>query len=234
MSDDVARDHRHRHRRRVPAARREPPEVGLGRFLVGQVEGLRVVFARELDHFLARDLVRAEIGLRADLQIFEIDHCRGIAVSAAWREWARGYASAVATHAPTFGRLPPAPDRGGGRAQREPARRRRADPQAAPQGRSVRRRARSGCWPSSPPGSGAGAMPRTCFAERSSWRLAGLRQRRTSRWCSAGWAGLPKRWSCSTTFSPTEPDEIGHRNLKAATLGRLGDFEQAIELYETF
>ena len=29
-----------------------------------------------------------------------------------------------------------------------------------------------------------------------------------------------------------EPDDLGHWNLKAATLGRLGDFEQAIALYE--
>ena len=29
-----------------------------------------------------------------------------------------------------------------------------------------------------------------------------------------------------------EPDSLGHRNLKAATLGRLGDFEGAIPLYE--
>jgi hypothetical protein len=29
-----------------------------------------------------------------------------------------------------------------------------------------------------------------------------------------------------------EPDEIGHWNLKAATLGRLGDFEEAIRLYQ--
>ena len=29
-----------------------------------------------------------------------------------------------------------------------------------------------------------------------------------------------------------EPDQIGHLNLKAATLGRLGDFDEAIRLYE--
>ncbi len=29
-----------------------------------------------------------------------------------------------------------------------------------------------------------------------------------------------------------EPEEIGHWNLKAATLGRLGDFDEAIRLYE--
>ena len=30
-----------------------------------------------------------------------------------------------------------------------------------------------------------------------------------------------------------EPDEIGHWNLKAATLGRLGDFDEAIRIYES-
>ena len=49
-------------------------EVGLGGFLVGQMKGLRVVLARELEHFLARHVVRAEIGLGADFQVFEIDH----------------------------------------------------------------------------------------------------------------------------------------------------------------
>ncbi len=29
-----------------------------------------------------------------------------------------------------------------------------------------------------------------------------------------------------------EPDAVGHMNLKAATLGRLGDFDEAIEIYE--
>ena len=51
--------------------------MGLGCFLIGQMERLRVVLARKLDHFLARDLVRAELGLGADLQVFEIDHQRG-------------------------------------------------------------------------------------------------------------------------------------------------------------
>ena len=74
MLDDMAGDDRHRHRRRVPPARRDAAEMGLGGFLVGEVEGLRIVLARELQHFLASDLVLAEIGLGADLQIFEIVH----------------------------------------------------------------------------------------------------------------------------------------------------------------
>src|SRR6476659_4770153 len=30
-----------------------------------------------------------------------------------------------------------------------------------------------------------------------------------------------------------EPEEIGHWNLKAATLGRLGDFDEGIKIYES-
>ena len=47
------------------------------------------------------------------------------------------------------------------------------------------------------------------------------------------WAGQPKRWSCSTTSSRRSPTDLGHWNLKAATLGRLGDFDEAIALYES-
>ena len=75
--DDMAGDHRHGHRRGVPAARREPPEMGLGGGLVGQMERLRVVFARELEHFLAGHLIGAELGLGADFQVFEIDRMGG-------------------------------------------------------------------------------------------------------------------------------------------------------------
>ncbi len=74
LADDVTRDDRHGHGRGVPAARRDPAEMGLGRFLVRQMEGLRIIFARELEHFLAGDFIAAEIGLGADLQVFEIDH----------------------------------------------------------------------------------------------------------------------------------------------------------------
>ena len=58
--DDMSGDHRHDHRAGVPAARREPPEMGLGRRLVGKVEGLRIIFAREFEHLLAGHLVAAE------------------------------------------------------------------------------------------------------------------------------------------------------------------------------
>ena len=46
------------------------------------------------------------------------------------------------------------------------------------------------------------------------------------------WAGRPRRWRCSTSCSRRSRTQVGHLNLKAATLGRLGDFDEAIELYE--
>jgi hypothetical protein len=69
-------DDRHGHCGRVPAARSDPAEMGLGRLFVGKVKRLRVIFAGELQHLVASDLVRSEIRLRADLQVFEIDHLR--------------------------------------------------------------------------------------------------------------------------------------------------------------
>jgi hypothetical protein len=58
----------------VPAARRQPPEMRPGGRLVGKVEGLRIIFARELEHLLAGHLIAAELGLGANLQILEITH----------------------------------------------------------------------------------------------------------------------------------------------------------------
>ena len=69
-------------------------------------------------------------------------------------------------------------------------------------------------------------------AGRSRSRPNSSRRAPTSHWCWGGWAGRPKRSSYSTTFSPPSQTTLGHWNLKAATLGRLGDFEQAIQLYE--
>jgi hypothetical protein len=42
------------------------------------VEGLRVVFARELQHLLAGDLVGAVDRLPPDLDILEIDHTSSV------------------------------------------------------------------------------------------------------------------------------------------------------------
>ncbi len=48
--------------------------MGLRRRLVGQMEGLGVVFARELEDLLASHFIAPELGLAPDLQILEIDH----------------------------------------------------------------------------------------------------------------------------------------------------------------
>src|SRR5438270_9558598 len=58
----------------MPTARGNPAKMCLGRFLVGQMERLRAVLAGEVEHLLARHLVRAEIGIGADFQVLEIDH----------------------------------------------------------------------------------------------------------------------------------------------------------------
>ena len=64
--------HPHCHRRGMPAARRQSSEMGLRGRLVGQMEGLGVVFGGELDHFLARYFVATEARFGADHQILEI------------------------------------------------------------------------------------------------------------------------------------------------------------------
>ena len=70
----------------MPAACGKPSKVRLRRRLVGKVERLRVVFARKFQNFLARDRVTAELGLRADLKVFEVDQRSDIAAGPAWRE----------------------------------------------------------------------------------------------------------------------------------------------------
>src|SRR4051794_40325667 len=86
MLNGVASEHRHGHRASVPAAGGETTEMRLGGCLIGQVKGLGVILARELEHFVASHVVGAEIGLGADLQVFEIDHRERIAAGTAWRK----------------------------------------------------------------------------------------------------------------------------------------------------
>ena len=86
IANDVTGDDRHRHRGGMPTARRQAPEVGLGGLFVKQMEGLGIVLAGELQHFLASHFIRAEARLRTDDQVFEIDHRRRIASTGAWRE----------------------------------------------------------------------------------------------------------------------------------------------------
>ena len=77
LADNVPGDDGHRHRRRMPPARGHSPKVRLGGLLIGEMEGLGVVLPGELQHFLARDVVGAEVRLGADHQILEIDHGSG-------------------------------------------------------------------------------------------------------------------------------------------------------------
>ena len=72
------------------------------------------------------------------------------------------------------------------------------------------------------------------FASPGGRDRAGLhgRAEQTSRLSSAGPAGRRKRSSFSTTFSRSSRRTSAMLNLQAATLGKLGDFEQAIQLYE--
>ena len=48
--------------------------MGLGGRLVGQMKGLRVVLAGELEHFLAGHVIVPELGGVADLDIVKIFH----------------------------------------------------------------------------------------------------------------------------------------------------------------
>src|SRR5262245_26024611 len=86
MLGDVARDDGHGHSAGVPATGRQPTEMRLGCLVVRQVKRLGVVLLSELQHLFAGDFIGAKIGLRAHLQIFEIDHGGRIASAAAWRE----------------------------------------------------------------------------------------------------------------------------------------------------
>ena len=48
--------------------------MGLGGCLIGEMKGLGVVLAGELQHFLAGHVIVAELGGVADLDIVEIFH----------------------------------------------------------------------------------------------------------------------------------------------------------------
>jgi hypothetical protein len=51
------------------------------------VKWLRIIFAREFEHFLAGDIVMAEQGFGTDFAIFEIDHGHFIAALASQGKW---------------------------------------------------------------------------------------------------------------------------------------------------
>ncbi len=61
---------------------------------------------------------------------------------------------------------------------------------------------------------------------------SGLYRRNNLALVLGGWDARPKHMAMLDDIFADEPEELGHWNLKAATLGRLGDFEQAIPFYE--
>src|SRR5688572_4876105 len=101
----MAGDDRHGHGAGVPAGSGEAAEMGLGRFLVAEVERLRIIFARELQHFLARHVVVAEDGLVADVQIVEIDHAALIAGLGRQGKWQNETGLPYGGPVPSMGRF---------------------------------------------------------------------------------------------------------------------------------
>ena len=72
-------------------------------------------------------------------------------------------------------------------------------------------------------------MPRICFAAPSSSR-PNFTAARANLALVVGRLGRPaEALALLDDVFAAEPDDIGHFNLKAATLGRLGDFDEAIE-----
>ncbi len=76
------------------------------------------------------------------------------------------------------------------------------------------------------------AMPRSCCAARSSWRPASPRRAPISPPCSTARTAPPRRSPSSTAARRASRGNPGHQNLKAAALGRIGGYEEAIALYE--
>ena len=72
----------------------------------------------------------------------------------------------------------------------------------------------------------------TCSGARWRSRRTSPPRAPTSRWCSAGPGRPAEALALARRRVRGRARAIGHMNLKAATLGRLGDFEKAIELYE--
>src|SRR5258706_2000943 len=79
-ADDAARNrksavdqHAHRHRDRVPAARREALEDRGLRGLLVEVEGLRIVLAREFLDLVRADRVGAALEAPADAEVVEVE-----------------------------------------------------------------------------------------------------------------------------------------------------------------
>ena len=76
-------------------------------------------------------------------------------------------------------------------------------------------------------------MRRTCFAAPSRSRPDSA-PREANLALVLGRIGRPaEALELLDEIFAVDPEDIGHFNLKAATLGKLGDFDEAIQLYES-
>lgn len=206
--------------------------MGFGGFLVGQMEGLRVILPRELQDFLAGHFVRAEIGLGADFQIFEITHA-----------WAHSHADRlaranppltvplVATEIPATGRWHPRlieaaaamHDNRLDVAERILKPYLKKDPFDVLAIRMLAEvAARIGRLQDSE------TLLRRALEINPAFNAARINLAMVLGRLGRSAEALP----LLDEISAAEPDRPGNLNLKAATLGRLGDFEQALRFYE--
>ena len=205
--------------------------MGLGGFLVGQMEWLGIIFARELDHFLAGDGVGTEVGLRANFQIFEIAHgasYRRAAPLATGPIWHRVAGVQAPTLSPHFQpRLIEAAaalnDNRLDVAERLLKAYLKDDPFDA---RAIRMLAEL-----------AARIGRWADAEQLLRRAVEIAPYFTAARANLalvlGRMGRPaEALPLLDRLFEEDGDNLGHFNLKAATLGKLGDFETAIGLYE--
>jgi tetratricopeptide (TPR) repeat protein len=224
--------HGHGHRACVPATRRKLSEVGLGCGLVGQVKGLGVVLAGELQDLVARHFVAAELRLAADDQVLEIDHGSphnhqdGLA-----RAQTPGYQMRMTGQVTTSLRLHPAlieaamalNDNRLDVAERILKPHLKQDPFDVAAIRMLAElAARIGRWRDSE------SLLRRALEISPSFTAA-----RANLALVLGRTGRPaEALALLDDLFEAEPEDLGHWNLKAATLGRLGDFEDAISLYQ--
>ena len=133
---------------------------------------------------------------------------------------------------PPFDARSEAHGRGAG-AGREPHSRSGSDAARAPEAASHRRRRHPHAGRSRGAHRALSPMRRTCWRAASSWRRVSQPRATTTRWCCTGRTSRrrrSRRWSCCCADEPRNP---GYRNLKAAILGRIGEYAASIEHYRS-
>ena len=73
--------------------------------------------------------------------------------------------------------------------------------------------------------------PRTCWRAAWSWRRVFASRARTTPWCCTGRTSGRRRSREVDQLLEDEPANPGLRNLKAAVLGRVGEYDASIALY---